>query len=83
MPKSFPKNISVDINGKTYGGTYIVEGQLLTVTSIYGSETTFASAPFRIRPFYGNEMIAKLVLQAIVEKFLDRRNRSRHRESHF
>ncbi|ALF52005.1 hypothetical protein ACX27_02700 [Nostoc piscinale CENA21] len=66
MAKIFSSDVSIEIDGRIYKGQYTITGTSLTVSSIYGSESTFKS-PASLQY---NETIAQIVLQGIVENYL-------------
>jgi hypothetical protein len=75
MPELLTADVSIEIDGTVYNGQYTVniKRQLLTVMSEYGVETTNTSYPSPSRtPLENNKVMAELVLQGIVEKFLVR-----------
>lgn len=59
MAVSLP--VSVELNGKTYNGTYTVARGMITVTSVWGTKTTqVGNMPV--------EMLAKMLLSEIVHQ---------------
>ncbi|MBD2501724.1 hypothetical protein [Anabaena azotica] len=73
MSQPLTANVSIEIDGTTYEGRYTVniKKQLLTVSSEYGTETTYTSVPSGIgTPLEDNQGMAKLILRQIVDKFL-------------
>jgi hypothetical protein len=58
-PPPYQQPIEIELGGKTYRGTYAIEGGMITVRSLDGSKTTHASATGN------NEALAKIMLGEI------------------
>ncbi|CAN5358373.1 hypothetical protein BH10PSE17_BH10PSE17_25020 [soil metagenome] len=60
-----PRDVSVEINGKTYHGTYTTESGTVTVSNGYSRQTTHVGGSHA-------DVIARMMLREIVQAALDK-----------
>lgn len=65
-PQSVASNVSVEVDGEVYDGTYTSQSKVVTVEPIYGSEATqLGGLP--------GHVVARVLLREIVAAAKDRR----------